>query len=299
MAPASIIDLSHPLNDKTIHWPSNSGFSYSVQKDGDMKNQQDQAYHLKSDSFSTAAHTGTHIDAPVHFNKQGLTVDKIPLNRLIDVPVTVIDLSSKVKANRSYSFTRQDFLEAQTGAPLVKAHSVVLVYTGVSEDYDKGEQAYFGTPTSNVSILTDLKIPGFSKEAAQLMAEVGVYGVGLDSPSADSSDAIKPSGMNLDAHIVLNGKDIFILENINSRLKELLGQPAGSVRLTIAPLPIVGGSGSPVRLVAVTEHEHGCNCALQRPVNNANRSLGGPASILWASVAAISLSLGLLARRVL
>lgn len=250
-----IIDLSYPLSDTTLHWPENSGFKYEAQVDGERKNQFDQAYYVKSDSINTAVHTGTHIDAPVHFAKNGWTIDRVPLDRLVDVPVHVIDLSQKVAANRTYSFGVDDFLDRKTNESLVSPRSVVLVYTGISELYGKGAKEYFGTEDANVA---KMRIPGFSHEAARYLVDRGIYGVGLDAPSADSSDRHGPDGSkDLVAHIELNANNIYILENINNKLKELLEEPAGSVKLVIAPLPIVGGSGSPIRLIAMTAQE-GC-----------------------------------------
>lgn len=284
----TFIDLSHPLHNGTLHWPKNSGFQYSVIVDGERKNQRDEPYHVKSDNFTTAVHTGTHIDAPVHFSKTGWTIDQIPLDRLINVPVSVIDVSEKVNQNRSYNFVKEDFFDSKTKESLVQPKSVVLVYTGISKRYDQGEKAYLGTDTKKIS---DMQIPGFSQEAAEYMVERGVYGVGLDAPSADSSDRHGANEtMDPVAHVILNSKNIYILENINSKLEELLHQPAGTARLTIAPLPIVGGSGSPVRLVATTGHED-CHCFAQNSAHNF------AATSLCASILVVSLSLILLANR--
>lgn len=248
----SIIDLSHPLNDNTLHWPTNAGFRYEGELDGERQDSRGDAYYLKSDGFRTAVHTGTHLDAPVHFNKNGWTVDEIPLDRLVDVPACVIDLSDRVKIdNNTYEFVKGDFIDHATGESLVKPKSVVLVYTGMSQLYDQGEKAYFGTDTRMTS---EMKIPGFSKEAAEYMVERGVYGVGLDSASADSSRGHGANGTyNPFAHTILNKNNIYIIENINSRLSEMT-KPHVHMYVTIAPLPITKGSGSPIRLVAMTVH---------------------------------------------
>lgn len=248
----TIIDLSWPLNNDTLHWPKNSGFQYISVKDGEAKNDQNQAYYVKSDAFTMAVHTGTHLDAPRHFSQSGWTVDQIPLDRLIDVPAHVIDLSAKVNVNRTYNFQKSDFIDAQTNKPLVSPKSVVLIYTGISKFYEQGKKAYFGTEGTNIS---EMKIPGFSKEAAEYMVEMKVYGVGLDAASADSSDR---HGANETydpvAHTIFNSNNIYILENVGKSLADIAGQDA-KIRLSIAPLAITGGSGSPVRLVAFTVHD--------------------------------------------
>lgn len=240
----STIDLSHPLNDKTLHWPTNEGFQYiDYTSKANLTN-----YYLLSDGIHMAVHTGTHLDAPRHFSSNGWTVDQIPLERLVDVPICVVDLSLKVAANRSYSFIKDDF----TNQPLIRNGSVVLVYTGISQMYEKGAAAYFGSDSRNISELT---IPGFSKEAADYLVGQGIYGVGLDAPSADSSSMHKDNSLDPVAHSIFNNNNIYILENINKNLKDLAKNDV-SVRLFIAPLAITGGSGSPVRLIAYTSHDH-------------------------------------------
>lgn len=244
-----ITDLSHPLENGTLHWPSNKGFIYRSQVDGERMNERNKTYYLKSDGFEMAVHCGTHLDAPRHFSKTGWTVDEIPLDRLINVPVQVIDLSSKVASNRSYGFVKDDFFDQNSKESLVIGKSVLLVYTGLSHLYDQGAKAYMGTDANN---MTEMRIPGFTEEAAQYLVDVGVFGVGLDAPSADSSER---HGLNntLDpvAHTIFTKNNIYILENISKRLSELVHNDK-LVRLTIAPLAIRGGSGSPIRLVAVT-----------------------------------------------
>lgn len=267
----TIIDLSWPLNNNTLHWPKNFGFEYLNLIDGERKNDQNQSYYVKSDGFKMAVHTGTHLDAPRHFSQNGWTVDQIPLDRLVDVPVHVIDLSAQVSRNRSYNFQKSDFIDAQTNQPLVSPKSVVLVYTGLSKFYEQGEKAYFGTDTKNIS---QMQIPGFSKQAAEYMVEMKVYGVGLDAASADSSDR-HGSNETYDpvAHSILNSNNIFILENISNRLSEIVAQKDASLRLTIAPLPITGGSGSPVRLIAFTLHD---DCPRSYAANSATGFLFSP-----------------------
>lgn len=249
-SPRVIIDLSHPLENQTLYWPAlPRGFQYESFNDGERKNDRNESYYVKSDGFRMGIHCGTHLDAPRHFNKAGWTVEQIPLDRLIEVPVSVIDVSEQVSARRNYSFVKSDFFTKDTNQSMVQPNSVVLMYTGISKFYDQGAEAYFGTRGSNIS---EMIIPGFSKEAAEYLVSVGVYGVGLDAASADSSEK---HGLNntIDpvAHMIFNGNNIYILENVGGRLAELL-KTTTPMSLVIAPLPITGGSGSPIRLIAVS-----------------------------------------------
>lgn len=253
--PEVIIDLSHPLKEnQTLYWPTiPSGFRYESYTDGERQNERNESYYLKSDGFRMGIHCGTHLDAPRHFSKQGWTVEQIPLERLINVPVTVIDVSEQVSARRDYSFVKSDFFTKDTNQSLVSPNSVVLMYTGISKLYADGAEAYFGTSGKNIS---EMSIPGFSQEAAEYLASVGVFGVGLDAASADSSEKHGwNSTIDPVAHKIFNGNNMYILENVSNRLAELLKQN-NQMSLVIAPLPIAGASGSPVRLIAVSSPRH-------------------------------------------
>ncbi len=74
---------------------------------------------IASKGFCTSEHTATHIDAPYHFHKEGVTLDKIPLEDLIDQPGVVIDIYDKVnkvvngelKVIENYVLSREDIIQ--------------------------------------------------------------------------------------------------------------------------------------------------------------------------------------------
>lgn len=281
-----IVDLSYPLDEKTLHWPIAPPFKYESLKDGQAQAKTpNSTYYVKSDAFQTGVHTGTHLDAPRHFGEKSWTVNEIPLERLVDVPVTVIDLSAKVAANRTYSFQVDDFRNAQTNASLVKPQSVVLVYTGVSESYAGGQKAYFGTDSKDY---LSMQIPGFGKQAAEYLVSQNVFGVGLDAPSADSSsrhganDTIDP-----EAHVVFNTNNVYILENVSGNLKQLVANDGPGTRLHILPLAIIGGSGSPVRIAATI----GTTTCTTPVVTNRSMLSSVPNSSLLIALSLIALSI--------
>jgi len=272
-----IFDLSHPLNNNTLHWPKNIGFEYIKFFDGERANDQNQTYHVKSDGLHMAVHCGTHLDAPAHFNKNGWTVDKIPIERLVDVPVYVIDVSEKVKLNRSYTFVKEDFMGANLNGKQITPGSVVLVYTGMSALYNEGEEAYMGTRTRNIS---EMKIPGWGKEAAEYMVELRVYGVGLDSLSVDSSERHGANELRDPlAHVIFNANNIFMIENVNSKLLEMANERA-EMRLFINPLPINEGSGSPIRLIAMTVN----SCRECGFLVNSGSKVDFPSQIIFSAI---------------
>lgn len=239
-----IIDLSWPLENETLHWPTVPGFESKVYHDGiEFSREKNDTYYYKSDGFSMGTHVGTHLDAPIHFSNSSWTVDIIDLQRMVNVPIVVFDFSKKVQDDRAYCFQKDDFIGGKNQESF--EGKVVIVYTGMSSVYSKGREEYFGTNTTDYS---KMKIPGFSKEAARHLADSGAFGVGLDSASADCSKRHDSSNtMNPEAHSEFNSKNVYILENLNDRVKNLLEKQPQNYRLTIIPLKMKNFSGSPVR----------------------------------------------------
>src|SRR5690242_9624783 len=84
----TLIDLTHSFDEHTVAWPTEKGFVHEKEIFG----QTDQGYFYASYRFCGPEHAGTHIDAPIHFNEKGQTLDQIPLQRLIG-PGVVVDVS--------------------------------------------------------------------------------------------------------------------------------------------------------------------------------------------------------------
>src|SRR4026208_2606697 len=74
-----LVDLSHSYDAQAIFWPTAEGFMLRKDADGIT----DKGYYYASNSFFSAEHGGTHIDAPVHFAQGHQSVDQIPLERLV------------------------------------------------------------------------------------------------------------------------------------------------------------------------------------------------------------------------
>ena len=80
-----IIDLSHVYSDETIYWVTAKEFEL----DTIFKGQTDKGFYYSANNFSTAEHGGTHIDAPIHFAKNGQSVEEIPLEKLIGKAIKI------------------------------------------------------------------------------------------------------------------------------------------------------------------------------------------------------------------
>jgi len=167
------------------------------------------------------AHTGTHVDAPIHFIEGGAGVDELPAEQFVGEAV-VLDLSHKPPGS---AITRDDLekYDAQ-----IKEGDIVLLYTGMSRHWDE-EWA-----RSNYTYL--------DAEGAEWLVEKGVKVVGIDFLSVERYGAEEPK-----THRTLLGNGITIIESISSELGRLAG---GRILLICLPLKVEGSDGGPARIIA-------------------------------------------------
>lgn len=231
-----IIDLSHAYNKDTIYWPTSpSKFSLKQLAYGPTE----AGFFYSANTFATPEHGGTHIDAPIHFHAGGQTVDQIPLEQLI-LPGIVIDVTNKTMQDRNYRLTREDVLMFEAAHGQITAGSAVLLRTGWGK-YWPDVKKYLGDDTPGDA--SKLKFPSFGEGAVRLLVEERkVALIGLDTASIDygpSKDFI--------VHRVAAEHNIPGIENL-ANLDKL---PATGFMLIALPIKIEGGSGGPVRVVAL------------------------------------------------
>ncbi|WP_339883807.1 cyclase family protein [Polaribacter vadi] len=233
-----IIDLSHVYSDETIYWVTAKEFKL----DTVFKGQTDKGYYYAANNFSTAEHGGTHIDAPIHFAKKGLTVDEIPLEKLIGSAIK-IDVSLKVLDNSDYLISIEDILEWEKKENTkIPNGSIVLLQTGFSKYYPN-KVKYLGTDERGEHAVQKLHFPGLSAEAAKwLVDNRQINSIGIDTPSIDygQSEFFK-------SHVILLSKNIPAFENLTN-LEQL---PNIGFKVIALPMKIQGGSGAPLRIVAL------------------------------------------------
>lgn len=232
---SKLIDLTYALDEETIFWPTNTPFTWEKAAWGRTAN----GYWYASGDFSMSEHGGTHIDAPLHFAEGRLAVDEIPLQKLI-APAVVVDVRASVTENRDYRLSRQDLDRWESRHGLIQEGAVVLMLTGWGQGWPDRSR-YLGSATP--SDPKTLHFPGFSKEAAEfLVNERHIDGIGIDTPSIDHG----PS-QDFIVHQIINGANLYGLENI-ANLEKL--PPKGAILLAL-PIKIKGGTGGPVRIIAV------------------------------------------------
>lgn len=171
---------------------------------------------LTLSTYSLGAHSGTHIDAPMHFVRDGASIDRVSLERLIG-PARVIDIPDGVQAITAAELNRHGW----RGAPRVIFRTRSAL------------RGWMHSPTFHHDFAY------IAPDAAQLLADAGVQLVGIDYLSAEQFGAPAPM-----THRILLGKGIPIVEGL-----ALEGVRAGDYDLIVLPMKVGGHEGAPARAV--------------------------------------------------
>lgn len=236
---ATWVDLTHNFDEDAVYWPTNVPFS----KDTSFYGINDKGFFYASFIFTAEEHGGTHFDAPLHFNGDGKTVEQIPLEQLMG-PGVVVDVSEKALANRDYLIGVDDLLAWEGLYGQIPDGAILLLNTGYAQFWPD-PLTYTGTTLKGPQAVAHLHFPGLSPEAAQwLVDNRNISAVGLDTPSIDYGQSTE-----FMAHRILLGHQLTVYENLTN-LDQL--PPYGSFIIAL-PMKIKGGSGAPLRIIAMTQ----------------------------------------------
>lgn len=225
----TVIDLTAPLSPRTALWP------------GLPPVQAEALFELERDGFyarvlTLPEHSGTHLDAPAHFVADGARVEQLPVERLV-APCAVLDVREQCAADPDFALDRAGLerLEARDGR--IERGGVALLLTGWDARADDAE-AWFGPESPE-----RLSFPGFGRSAAELLIERGVVGIGVDTPGVDRGcDPSNP------VHNTTLPAGLWHLEG----LVNLAALPLRGALVVVGALNLVGGSGTPARVLALT-----------------------------------------------
>ncbi len=232
-----IIDLTHVFSEETVYWVTAREFEMDTVAEGDT----DKGYYYSAYNFATAEHGGTHIDAPVHFAKARQSVDEIPLEKLIGTGVK-IDVSENALKNPDYLVSVEDITSWEAEHGILPDGCIILLETGFSRYYPD-KKKYLGTEERGPEAVKDLHFPGLAPEAATWLVENrNIKSIGIDTPSIDygQSEYFK-------SHVILLSENIPAFENVTN----LGNVPATGFQVIALPMKIKGGSGGPLRIVAL------------------------------------------------
>ncbi|HEV7473577.1 MAG TPA: cyclase family protein [Pyrinomonadaceae bacterium] len=233
----TIVDLSYPFDAATIYWPTAATF----QLEKDFEGTTEQGYYYSAYRYSAAEHGGTHIDAPVHFAKGRNTVNEIPVEQLIG-PGIVVDVTRQCAGNADYLVSESDFKNWERRNGRISPGTIVLLRTGFGKFYPD-RLRYLGTDQRGAAAVANLHFPGLDPNAARWLTQSrNIRAVGLDTASIDYGQS-----KLFESHRTLFARNIPAFENV-ANLDKL---PAKGFSVIALPMKIKGGSGGPLRIIAV------------------------------------------------
>jgi kynurenine formamidase len=239
----TVVDLTQPLDENTpvIELPDMFAASPGVSIELISK-YDDKGPAWYWNTLTMGEHTGTHFDAPIHWitgkDTPNGTTDTIPPSKLV-TPAVVVDVSAETAADDDYLMTPQRIQEWESEHGQIPAGAWFLMRTDWSKR--QGREAFLNAREDGPHS------PGFSPAAVQfLIEERDVLGVGVETVGTDAGQA---SGFDpaFPCHTLMHGAGKLGLASLTN-LDQL--PPTGAL-IIAAPLKIVNGSGSPLRVLAL------------------------------------------------
>jgi kynurenine formamidase len=233
----TLVDLSHTYDRSTVFWPTADTFRLDVVADGDTP----AGYYYAANNFFSSEHGGTHLDAPVHFARGAQSVEQVPLDRLFG-EAYVVDVTAAAGADADYQLTVADLQRAEAAQGPIPPTAILLLRTGFSQRWPDAAR-YLGTAERGEAAARQLHFPGLHPDAARwLVANRPVKAVGIDTASIDFGQSTL-----FESHRLLYERDIPAFENLTA-LERL---PLRGASIVALPMKIGGGSGAPLRAVAI------------------------------------------------
>ena len=229
----NIVDLTHAYGEDTVYWPNTP---LRFEKTTIFEGAREDGKFYSAFSIAMPEHGGTHLDAPYHFDKDGDKTEAVPLEKLI-APTVVIDVSVKATADPLYRLTPSDILAFEQQNGMIPPGAIVLLRTDWSKRWPNAESYLGGTDP------TALAFPSFGEDAAKLLInDRGAAALGVDTASTDYGPST-----DFPVHRVMGASNAPGFENLTN-LDRL---PATGAYLVALPMKIDGGSGGPLRAVAL------------------------------------------------
>lgn len=239
-----LVDLTAPLTDKTPILVLPEPFSQTEPfrlREISRYDERGPAWYWNN--ITTGEHTGTHFDAPIHWatGRDREDVSQVALDRLV-APAAVLDFSAEAAADPDFLLEVDHVRAWEAEHGPLPAGGWLLLRTGWDARVHSQDEFLNADESGSHT-------PGVSAECARWLAEeapiigLGVETVGTDAGRAHSFEPPFP------CHALLHGAGKYGL----TQLQNLATLPPTGAVVVAAPLPIVGGSGSPARVLALVE----------------------------------------------
>jgi kynurenine formamidase len=224
-----VVDLTHTMSPD---FPTFSGVpGIEMQKKFDLKKDGYNLYWWRLDE-----HSGTHLDAPIHFSENGATADRIDVTSFV-VPLAVVDVTAQAANNPDYQMSRADLEAYEKAHGRIPDNACVAMHSGWARH--AGDTAKF----TGKDAAGSFHFPGISPDAAQwLMTERKVAGLAVDTLSLDHG-----ASKDFKTHYLWLPSGRWGLENV-AALDQV--PPAGAT-LVVGAAKVKNATGGPVRLMAL------------------------------------------------
>jgi kynurenine formamidase len=223
---ARIVDLTQPLGPETALWPGSTPFAATTVADYE-------ADACFARDLAIPEHAGTHLDAPAHFVPGSARVHELDVSTFVR-PAAKLDVRPWVGRDETATIGRDVIEELERRDGSIEAGSIVLIHTGWDANVAEPER-YLG-PNGTTAF------PGLAVSGAELLVERGVAGIGIDTLSTDAGHTT-----GNEVHLCVLPTGVWQLEG----LVDLDRVPARGAWVVAAPLRLVGGSGTPARVLAI------------------------------------------------
>lgn len=195
-------------------------------------------------NIHTGEHIGTHIDAPIHWisGRDGKDVSQLDPQRLVG-PAVVLDFVAESEQDPDFLIELHHLIAWQEKHGAFPRNAWLLFRTGWDK-FDHDKMAFLNLDE------TGSHTPGFSAECAKYIAEeLDISGIGVETVGIDAGNAavLEPP---FPMHYYLLGADKYGITS----LKNLDKLPTFGAMIVVAPLPIVGGTGAPTRVLALVQN---------------------------------------------
>lgn len=221
-----VVDLTHTF---TPDFPTFSGEpGISMEKTVKFDESGYQLFRVTYDE-----HSGTHIDAPLHFSEDGMSVDELEPETLV-CPLCIVDISARAAEDPNAMLMPEDIEAFVSANGDIPAGALVAMYSGWAEKV--GDASFRNDADGNFTF------PGFSRPATDMLADMGVVGIGVDTLSLDPGNSA-----DFAVHYGWLPSGRYGIEC----LANLAQLPATGATIFVGAPKHGGGTGGPARVMAV------------------------------------------------